>query len=155
MAETVDESEGRRVVTTTAVVVAATQGGEIFRPLRESDAGNECLHCEHAEYRYIAGDKYDGNSGIDDDDDDSYGDYVDDANDDDGDGDGDSDSDSDGDSDSNGDGEDGGGSDGGTSYNDDDDDGHIVHGDRRVARDSDRLDRVLRETRPRLGLRLR
>lgn len=145
LTETVDESGGRRVVTTTAVVVAAAQGGkEIFHPLRESDAGNECLHCEHAEYRYIAGDKYDGNSGIDDDDD-GYGDYFDDADDDDGNGDGDN---------SDVDGEGGGGSDGGTSHNDDDD-GHIVHGDRRVARDSDRLDRVLRETRPRFGLRLR
>lgn len=58
------ESGGRRVVaTTTAAVVVvaaavAAQGGEIFRPLREPDAGNECLRREHAdsEHRDIAGD---------------------------------------------------------------------------------------------------
>lgn len=56
----VGESGGRRVATTAAVVVAAAaaQGGEIFRPLREPDAGNECLRREHAdsEHRDIAGD---------------------------------------------------------------------------------------------------
>lgn len=32
-----------------AVAVAAQGGEEAFRPLREPDAGNECLHREHAD----------------------------------------------------------------------------------------------------------
>lgn len=60
-AAAVGESGGRRVATTAAVVVveaAVAQGGEVFRPLREPDAGNECLRREHAdsEHRDIAGD---------------------------------------------------------------------------------------------------